>query len=70
MVSNKYKFIVHGYFDIMLCMGSSISCSQFVFINEMKYAFYKHYSVSLSVIDLDRGGLEMMKLQPSLDNIC
>lgn len=68
MVSNNYRIICREFFDIMLCMGSSISSSLFVFITEMKYTFYKHYSISLTVIDLDKGGIEKMKLQPSLEN--
>ena len=48
--------------------GSSISCSLFVFIIEKKYASYRHYSVSLKVIDLGKGGTDKMKLQPSLEN--
>lgn len=34
----------------------------------MKYAFYIHYSVNLTVIDLDKGVIEKMKLQLSLEN--
>ena len=68
MVSNNYRIFCREFFYIMLCIGSSISCSLFVFIYEMKYAFYKHYSVSLTVIDLDKGGIKKMKLQPSLEN--
>ena len=52
MVSNKYRFICCEFCDMMLCMGSSIFCSLFIFINEMKNAFYKHYSISLSVIEI------------------
>lgn len=68
MVSNNYRIICREFFDITLCMGSSISCSLFVFIIEMKYAFYKHYSVNLKVIDFDKGGIEKVKLQLSLEN--
>ena len=32
------------------------------------YGFYKHYSKSLSAIDFDKGGIERIKLQPSLEN--
>lgn len=68
MVSNNYRIICCEFFGIMLCMGSSISCSLFVFIIEKKYASYRHYSVSLIVIDLGKGGTDKMKLQPSLEN--
>ena len=32
------------------------------------YGFYKHYSKSLSAIYFDKGGIERIKLQPSLEN--
>ena len=38
-VNSKQQIICREFFDIMLCMGSSISYSLFVFFNEMKYAF-------------------------------
>ena len=68
MVSNNYRIICCEFFDIILCMSSSISCSLFFFIIEINYASYRHYSVSLIVIDLDKGGIDKMKLQPSLEN--
>ena len=38
-VNSTQQIICREFFDIMLCMGTSISYSLFVFINEMKYAF-------------------------------
>ena len=52
---------MHGFFNILL------SFCFFIFF-EKKYASYRHYSVSLIVIDLGKGGTDKMKLQPSLEN--
>ena len=40
----------------------------FVSMKLNNYGLYRHYSKSLSAIDFDKGGIERIKLQPSLEN--